>query len=269
MADKKSFNVQIDIGTWAASLGLLIQKGLHLGSFIDIGCADGYFGLAFWRGGLFRDMTIVNIDANPVYEPSLRKIREAIGGEYRICAVDERSGSIELHTSAHPYWGSAAAPGDPYWSAINGQMGQTTTVPCRTLDSIVEELALPPPYAIKLDIQGLEARALRSGPRALARTAVVVCEVLVHNFREIHAVLEQAGFDLHDLTDVNRVSDHSLAWFYATYVHRDYAALRASPHFPESANQDVLAQQERRRADMLAKIDSLVSKINAEKGARG
>src|SRR5687768_11236962 len=187
MADQKTLSVKLDVGTWSAALGLLIQKGLRLGSYIDIGCADSYFGLAFWRAGPFRDVTVINIDANPVYEPTLRKIRGAIGGDYRICAVDEHSGTLQLHASAHPYWGSAAPADDPYWDAINQQKGQALTVPCRTLDSIVEELAPPKPYAIKLDIQGLEARALRSGPRALADTAVVICEVLVHSFREINA----------------------------------------------------------------------------------
>lgn len=263
--EQKTFNVELDIGTWAAALGLLIQKGLQFGSYIDIGCADGYFGLAFWRGGPFRNTTIINIDANPVYEPSLRKIRDAIGGDYRICAVDDRTGTIGLHGSVHPYWASAAPPGDPYWAAINGQMGQTTVVPCRTLDSIVEELAPKPPYALKLDVQGLEARVLRSGPRTLADTAVVVCEILVHNFREINAELENAGLELHDLTDAQRTTDHALAWFYATYLHRDYAALRTSQHWQEADNEANIEDQNRRRKDLLAKIDALVAKINAEK----
>ena len=265
MADQKTLSVKLDIGTWAAALGLLIQKGLRLGSFIDIGCADSYFGLAFWRGGLFRDVAIINIDANPVYEPTLKKIRDAIGGDYRICAVDERSGTLELHQSAHPYWASAAPPGDPYWAMINGQLGQSTTVPCRTLDSIVEELALKPPFAIKLDIQGLEARALRGAPRALASTAVVVCEVLVNGFREINAVLEQAGFDLYDLTDSHRTAEHTLGWFYAIYLHRDYASFRPEKHWQQSQNEEIVAHQHQRRDDMLARIDDLLARIKAER----
>lgn len=265
MTDRK-FSVKLDIGTWAASLGLLIQKGLHFGSYIDIGCADGYFGLAFWRGGLFRHTSIINIDANPVYEPSLRKIRDAIGGDYRICAVDDRDGTIDLHTSVHPYWASAAAPEDPYWNAIYGQMGGKVTVPCRRLDSIVEELAPKPPYAIKLDVQGLEARVLRSGPRTLASTAAVVCEVLVHNFREINTELEKAGFELHDLTDSSRTPEHALGWFYATYLHRDYAAFGTSQHWLETDNEAIIAQQHRRREDLLARIDAMVSRIKSEGG---
>jgi len=265
MTERKTINIVLESGTWPSSLASLLKKGLRFGSFIDIGSADGYLGLAFWRAGLFSDMTIVNIDANPVYEPSLRKIRDAIGGDYRICAVDEHSGTLELHTSAHPYWASAAPAGDPYWSAINGLKGSSTTVPCRTLDSIVDELALEPPYAIKLDIQGLEARALRSGPRALANSAAVVCEVLPHNFREVNAVLEKACFDLFDLTDINRTPDQTLGWFYATYLHRNYATLGEARHWPDNANAAAIEQQQQRRASMVAKIDNLTAKINSEK----
>lgn len=265
MTDAKALRVELEPGTWAATLGILIQNGLRLGSFIDIGSADGYFGIAFWRGGLFRDVTVVNIDANPVYETSLKKIRDAIGGDYRICALDEKPGTLELHSSAHPYWGSAVPPDDPYWQAINGQIGEITKVPCRTLDSIVDELKLPAPYAIKLDVQGLEARVLRGATRALENVAVVITEVIVHNFRDVHAVLDAAGFELHDLTDFGRAADNSLGWFYASYLNPRYLSLRSPAHWDASGNDAVLQAQEERRAKLLGKIDRLVEKIKAEK----
>jgi FkbM family methyltransferase len=266
---QKEFRVELELGTWGATLGLLIQKGLRLGSYIDIGAADGHFGLMLWRAGLFRSMQVASIDANPVYEPTLRKIHAAIGGGYRICAVDEKPGTLQLRTSSHPYWGSAAPPDDPYWQTINGQLGETVTVPCRTLDSIVEEMQLPAPYALKLDIQGGEAGALRSGPRTLRQTAVVISEVITHNFPGVNAALEAAGFGLLDITDVQRTADHSLGWFYVAYLHRDYAGLRSHTHFGKEANQSVLEVQHQRRAALLASIDDMVSKIEAEKKRPG
>ena len=65
MADPKISGIQLEIGTWAGTLAMLIRNGLHFGSYINIGSADGYFGLAFWRAGLFRDVSVINIDANP------------------------------------------------------------------------------------------------------------------------------------------------------------------------------------------------------------
>lgn len=259
MSDKDTSGISLEIGTWSASLALLIQKGLRFGS------ADGYFGLLCRRAGLFPDTRVINIDANPLYEPSLRKIRDAIGGDYRICAVAEKSGTIDMRGSAQPYWASAVPPDDPYWKSINGLTGETVTVPCRTLDSLIDDMAPPPPYAIKLDIQGFEARALRSGPRALARTAVVVSEVALESFRDVNAVMEGAGFDLHDLTDAKRTPDHGLGWFYATFLHRDHAALRGSTYWAQEANDAVIEAQVQRRADQLARIEALLARIKADR----
>jgi len=252
-------------GTWPATLELLVAKGLQPGSYIELGAADGYASIAFWEAGLLRGVRIVNVDANPVYEPSLRRIREAIGADYRICAVDEREGTLDINLGAHPYWGSAVPADDPYWETIQGQTGETVKVPCRTLDSIVQELRLPGPHIVKLDIQGCEARALRSGPRTLADAAVVTCEVMVHNHREVNAVLEAAGFDLFDLTDIKLAADGALGWFYATYLHADYAGLRSPAHWPQEESGFVLDRQKERRDTVLAEIDRLVRQIGAAK----
>jgi FkbM family methyltransferase len=265
MAEGKTFQIELQLGSWSATLGILIQKGLRPGTFIDIGSADGYFGLSFWRAGLFRDVTVVSIDANPVYEPTLKKIHGAIGGHYRICALDEKPGSLQLHTSAHPYWGSAVPPDDPYWATINGQVGGAVTVPCRTLDSIVEELKLPAPYVIKMDVQGFEPRVLRGALRTLHKTTAIITKIIVHNFRELHSLLDAAGFELYDLTDVARGPDHTLGWFYASYLSRRHLSLRTHAHWDPAGNDEVLAAQAQRRASQLEKIDRLVAKINAEK----
>ena len=74
-----------------------------------------------------------------------------------------------------------------------------------------------------------------------------------------------AGFELLDITDMQRTREHSLAWFYVTYLHRDYAALRSNTHWSDEANDAVVAHQNQRRADLLARIDALVAKINAQK----
>jgi FkbM family methyltransferase len=256
---------QWPVGSWMAALATLKQGGLFFGSYIDLGCADGHFGLGLWETGIVQDGGVINIDANPLYEPSLRRIQRAVGGHYRICAIAEKPGTIDMQTSSHPYWASAAAPGEEYWQTVNQQHGERVTVPCRTLDSLIEELAPEPPYILKLDIQGLEAQALRSGPRMLADTAVVVCEVLVRSFREINAVLEDAGFELFDLAEICRTDRQRLAWFYPVYLHRDYGHLNPSQVWSSDRNEEVRKAQDERRTWVLSTIDAILSRAGRDR----
>jgi FkbM family methyltransferase len=246
-------------GSWMAALATLKQDGLRFGTYVDVGCADGHFALGLWHSGLVPQGGIVNIDANPLYEASLRKIQLAAGGHYRICAIAEQSGTIDMHTSAHPYWASAAPRDDEYWLTVNQQRGKRVTVPCRSLDSLIGELSPPAPYVLKLDVQGLEAQVLRSGPRTLAHTAVVVCEVLVRSFSEIHAILEGAGFELFDLSDLSRTDREQLAWFYPVYLHRRFRHLYAPQVWRDELNEGIRRAQEARRASILSLIETMLA----------
>ena len=79
MSDEaSSYRVELQANTWPATLGLLLASGFQPGSYIELGAADGYSSIVFWDAGMLRDARIVNIDANPLYEPSLRRIRDAI-----------------------------------------------------------------------------------------------------------------------------------------------------------------------------------------------
>jgi FkbM family methyltransferase len=250
------------VGTCAASLVLLANGGMRFGTYIDVGCAEGLYGLALWHAGLLRDATIINIDANSLYEPSLQRIQSAIGGHYRICAVGEQTGTVEMHSSAHPYWASAAEVTDRYWETVNVQIGETITVPCFTLDDLIGGIAPKPPHLLKLDIQGLEARVLRGGPRTLADTAVIVCEVNVYAFHEINSIIEQAGFSLYDLTHLNRSHDHKLRWFDAVYLHRSYSHLNSPKVWTDERNEQVKELQEQRRKTVMSEIDAILAELS-------
>jgi FkbM family methyltransferase len=247
------------IGSWAGSLAYLAAAGLPFRTFIDVGCAEGYHSLLLWHGSLLRDKTIINVDANPLFGPSLAKIQEAVGGDYRICAIADRSGMIDLYSSAHPYWASAAEPGDAYWASVNDQLGDKTPVPCLTLDALLDEVACEPPYVLKLDVQGFEARALRGGARMLRQAAVVVCEAFSPGFAEIHAVLQEAGFSLFDITNLHRAEDGRLGWFDAVYLHADHAGLNSGAIWARERNEAVRQAQVERQRAVEGWVDQLVS----------
>ncbi|HWV51194.1 FkbM family methyltransferase [Pseudorhodoplanes sp.] len=245
-------------GTISATLERLFKKEVRYSTVIDVGCADGQFFLDAMP--FFPDATPLNIDANRLYEPSLQAIKDAVGGNYRICAITDFVGEIEITESAHPYWSSIRPEGDPYWSRINDLIKDKSKVAATTLDTLAEELLLKPPYLLKLDVQGAEKSALIGARSVLENTHAVICEADIDDFQEINGVLKDAGFYLYDLTTLSRIADGTLGWFYPVYLNNRLADLRAREFWDTKDNDAIINMQLARRAQIL--------KSNSERLAR-
>ena len=250
-------------GTITAALKKLSDFGLRYGSVIDVGCADGQFAVGHYP--LFSGAVLVNVDANGLYGSSLRAIAEVMGGHWLIAAVDEREGEAEMTTAVHPYWDSLRPRDDPYWQRLNQLHSGTVTVPATTIDKLVERLALPPPFLLKLDIQGAELAALRGGRATLARTDVVILEADLDDFHALHAELDAAGFGLFDITEINRLDETSLAWFYPIYLNRRHDGLRRRAIWDPARNEEVIRLQVERRKRVLAHNARVLAAHRAQK----
>jgi FkbM family methyltransferase len=189
---------QIQPGTFTSTLAALFEKGVRYASVIDVGCADGHFFLSHHSLGIFPGASILHVDANAIYEPSLKAIQEVLGGHYFIGAITDHAGEIEMTNAVHPYWNSLRPENDLYWERINRLAGTKVKVPTQTLDALASQLQLKPPYLLKLDVQGAEVQALRGARGVLEETHAVICEVDIDDFEEIDAVLREAGFGLFD-----------------------------------------------------------------------
>jgi FkbM family methyltransferase len=249
--------------TYSDTLVSLAQKGVRYGTVIDLGCADGHFFVDHYMQGVFKDAVSVNIDANPIYEPSLRAIAEALGGAYRIAAASDQSGEIEMTMSIHPYWSSLRPSGDLYWERLNGLSSGTRRVPAIRLDDLLEEVQLAPPFLLKLDVQGAELPALRGAAGLLAATDVVICETDIADFQGINAELVAAGFALYDITFMNRLADQSLAWFYPVYLSARLAHLLPRNLWQAANNEAIIQQQIKRRQYILARLASVLPQLRA------
>jgi FkbM family methyltransferase len=250
-------------GTIAGALDVLWARGMRVGSAIDVGCADGLFNLVLYECGFYRDCAILNVDANEVYRASLETIRDAIGAAFRICAVTETPGEVELTQGVHPYWSSLRPPDDPYWTTVNQLSSSAVTVPARTLDDLVDELKMPPPFILKMDIQGGELGALRGARRMLTQTDVVVVETLAEDFDPLYRHLSDAGFLLFDVTYIMRRKDQSLGWFYPIYLNRRRADLIDHQVWAEEDNEASIKAQYERRAAMLKEIPATLERLRA------
>lgn len=259
---------QFPLGTFNSSLEVLREKGVRYSTVIDIGCADGSFYLSNYTLGLLPGSSVVNIDANPIYEESLKAIKNVIGGHYFIGAVSDRIGEIEMTTSVHPYWSSLRPSDDPYWERVNQLHDSKMMVPTVTLDALAEKLDLAPPFLLKLDVQGAEVQALRGARNVLRETEIVVCEADLDDFQAINATIVEAGFGLFDLTGPQWLPDRSLGWFYPVYLNRRLDRLKRRAIWDEAFNAQVVKVQIDRRRTILEQNATMLAQQRALRGQK-
>jgi FkbM family methyltransferase len=255
-----------EAGSLTDSLKLLAAKGLRYRTVMDLGCADGHFFLQYLSLGVFAGAVPVNVDANPIYEQSLSAIRDMVGGSYVIAAIAEHVGEVELTLGSHPYWSSLLAENDPYWQRMNKLHQGKTKVRAVTVDSLAQELRLVPPFLLKLDVQGAELAVLEGARETLTETDVVICEIDLADFNRLDRLLDNAGFSVFDITELRRIADGSLGWFYPVYLNRRRDGLRARTLWDASSNQTVLDMQRKRRAQVLEYNALVLAEIRKARG---
>lgn len=254
---------QIQNGTSLSALVALFEKGVRYASVVDIGCADGHFFLYYHSLGIFPGASVLNIDANAIYEPSLKAIQEVIGGHFFIGAITDHAGEIEMTNAVHPYWNSLRPDNDLYWERVNCLAGTKVKVPAQTLDALVTRLQLKPPYLLKLDVQGAEVPALRGARRVLEETHAVMCEADIDDFEQIDAVLREAGFGLFDLTEHNWLADRTLGWFYPVYINHKLDGIRRHSFWDKKDNPRIIQLQIDRRRGILESNAAYLAHLQA------
>jgi hypothetical protein len=219
-----------ETGTIFAALRVLFNKGIRYSTVIDVGCADGNFFLHFFAMGLFAGAVPLNIDANRLYEDSLRAIKNVVGGEFRISAITDHECEVELTTSVHPYWSSLRGENDPYLDqdkqpCLDKDRGAGDDARY-AVSAICVEAAIP----AQARRARRETSVLRGATDLLKDAHVVICEADVDDFQDINEVLVQRNFVLYDATQLQRLSDGTLGWFHPVYVNRalDHAIPRTA-----------------------------------------
>ena len=256
---------QIPLGTFSSTLVCLLEKGVRYSTVIDVGCADGHFFLSHKMANIFQDAAPFHVDANPIYETSLKSIKEVAGGDYFIGATTDHDGEVEMTSAAHPYWNSLVPQDSAYWKKINGLSGGKTKVPAAKLDTLIERFNLKPPYLLKMDVQGGELATLRGAPKVLENTLAVICETDMDDFDAVHAALAAAGFFLFDITQLSRLGDRSLGWFYPVYVSRTLASLKQNTFWTPSENDSVINAQVERRKAILQQMQAMLAQLRSQR----
>lgn len=221
----------------AEMLRHLARLGVHPGTVIDVGVADGTFELY----ETFPTARHLLVEPQLEFEPALRAIVARYDAEYVLAVADAEEGTVVIDAPEDLHGSSVVGPVDP---------ARGRQVPAVTLDRIVAERALPPPFLVKVDVQGAELRVLEGAQLVLAQSEAVVLETSLMRFHtldpelhEIVAYMRDRSFAVYDVCGgVRRPLDGALAQLDVTFVPTE-GRLRADTTFMTAAQ----LEAERRR----------------------
>jgi FkbM family methyltransferase len=74
-------------------------------------------------------------------------------------------------------------------------------VPVRTIDSLMQEYRMPPPYLLKIDVDGVELLIMEGARQTFSDVNVVVVEASIKSCIERARFLQSSGFELFDIVD--------------------------------------------------------------------
>jgi len=180
-----------------ATLGRCCRRGTAVNTVIDVGASNGCWSMRARRH--FPCAAFLMVEARQEHEAGLRQARQRFAGfDYVIAAAGNRVGSI--YFDATQLFGGLASDTPFEQNCIE--------VPVTTIDTLVREKGLKPPFLIKLDTHGFEVPILEGARVTLALSSLVILET--YNFRiadksllfhEMCAYMEQHGFRCVDICE--------------------------------------------------------------------
>lgn len=107
-------------------------------------------------------------------------------------AIGRAAGEVALNVAANSTSSSLLAVNKLHLDVEpTSQTVRVETVTSRTLDDVAIDFRMPPPYFLKLDVQGGEMAVLDGGPDTLARTSAVRVESSLRSLYEDAPTVEQ------------------------------------------------------------------------------
>ena len=180
----------------SAAFSRVTGRNLAINTVIDVGASNGMWTKVSRQ--FLPDASYLLIDANPIHEQALKDYVVTLPDvQYRIVAGGAKDGSIYFDAS-DPFGGVAS------YEKKEGYV----ELPVRSIDSLVNELDLKPPYLLKLDTHGFEVPIFDGAVKTLEETHLIVVEV--YNFRierdsllfnEMCDHLAKRGFRMIDMCD--------------------------------------------------------------------
>ena len=145
------------------------QRGSQVSTVIDVGASNGCWSRRVVKH--FPQASFLMVEARSEHEKGLQKtVRNYPNFDYVIAAAGNRVGSI--YFDATKLFGGLASDSPFAQNCIE--------VSVTTIDMLVREKGLKPPFLIKLDTHGFEVPILEGASDTLAQSSIVILET--YNF---------------------------------------------------------------------------------------
>lgn len=183
------------------------RRGFQPGTVVDIGASNGVWSRRTRR--VFPQASFVLFEPLHEHRAALERLKTRYGFHVVPAAAGAAAGRIAF--SVDPALdGSAAAP--------PGAAGDRQ-VSVEPVDAVLNRLALPGPYCLKLDTHGYELPILAGAKRTLQETSLLIIESYNFEltpgslrFHQLCSRLEEDGFRCVDLADPMRRPRDGVLW---------------------------------------------------------
>ena len=204
--------VGVEIGAYTGSFAShrdRLLRGGGVATAWDVGANCGQYAEALRNGGFTG--RVISIEPEAAAFRALWARAERDGGWIALrTAVAEAAGQRVLHVSRNSQSSSLLPMLDRHLDAApESEVTREETVSVTTLDELRADSGAPPPYFLKLDLQGCELAALRGATRLLRETSACEVELSLASlyegaptWEEVTAHMREAGFTLCDLERV-------------------------------------------------------------------
>jgi len=142
------------------------------------------------------------------YEVDLRKALKPYRGEY-VFAAGATDTTASINVEPRPMMSSFLARTN---LTSTGKRVEKREVAVKTLDTLMEEYGLEPPFGLKIDTEGFEDRVISGATGFLRLTQFVIAEVSVaerfvdsYTFAELTELMDENDFFLWDVLGVSGV----------------------------------------------------------------
>jgi FkbM family methyltransferase len=183
---------------------ILKGSGMNPRTVVDVGVGRGTPQLY----EAFPTSFQVLIEPLKEHEPDLQNILKQYEGRYFLTAVGSSNRRSTITVEPRPHMSSFL---ERTAKTSTGDPTDKREVPVTTLDTLMEEHNLQPPFGLKIDTEGFELEAIKGAPKFLRKTQFVIAEVSItkrfvggYSFSEFTEAMNRNGFFLWDLMTIRR-----------------------------------------------------------------